>query len=182
MIGRASAALGDDSRVARREIQRALHLLAAGGAETDGERRVGQALASWQARRVLDHVHANLDGPMRVDAMARLTGLSTSAFFRAFKRSFGMSPHAYVVDLRLARARHMLLAGDEPISAVAAACGFADQAHLSRVFRRVAGCAPGVWRREQQSLAGAPLHPQIHPGDIAFIPHPADKLEDRAWT
>ena len=99
---------------------------------------------------MVDHVLAHLDLPIRVDDLAAVTRLSTSHFSRAFKLSFHMSPHAYVVALRLARARALMLESDEQMSRIAAACGFADQAHFSRAFRRKTGCAPGFWRRERR--------------------------------
>lgn len=148
LLQRARLTLDSDAHAARREIQRALELLS--GATGPTEVRPGP-LAPWQARRVMEHVHANLETAISVEDMASATRLSTSYFFRAFKRSFGVSPHAYVTALRLARARELLVESGERISAIAAACGFADQAHFSRVFRRDVGCAPGVWRREQRS-------------------------------
>ena len=62
-------------------------------------------LAPWQARRVIQHIRANIETPIRIEKMARVTKLSTSHFSRAFKRSFGASPHAYVITLRLTQAR-----------------------------------------------------------------------------
>ena len=157
LLRRASRVLDHDAPAARREIQRALDMLWSAGAETtdaqpSAPRRPRSALAPWQAQRVVDHIHAHLETPMRVEDMAGVTRLSASYFFRAFRRSFGRSPHAYVVALRLARALALLMESDEPLSRIAATCGFADQAHFSRVFRREVGSAPGVWRREQYGL------------------------------
>ena len=155
-LKRACLALDRDALTARQEIQGALELLSNAPVETEVQpghhhgRRCG--LAPWQVRRVTQHINANLEAPIRVEDMATLTRLSTSYFFRAFKRSFGKAPHAYFIALRIARARELLVKSDEKICAIAMTCGFADQAHFSRVFRREMGSAPGVWRREQRGL------------------------------
>jgi len=161
LLQRARLALDGDAPAARRQIQRALELL------LDAEfRRPAPAasahhpvhgLAPWQARRVIDHIQAHLETPIRVEDMARLIRLSTSYFSRAFRLSFSMAPHAYVIALRLARARELLLGSDEQMTQIATACGFADQAHFSRVFHREMGCAPGRWRRERRSRSALPL-------------------------
>ena len=64
---------------------------------------------------------------------------------RRFRAAHGVPPHAYLVQIRLLRARRLLAAGERP-AAVAAACGFADQSHLGRWFRRAYGLAPGAYR------------------------------------
>lgn len=155
LLQRACSAFDKDRRVARLQIQRALELLleSVGTIEmrpAPADQRT-QGLAPWQARRVTDLIQAHLEMPIRVEDMANATRLSTSYFFRAFKHSFSVSPHAYVLALRLARAKELLSESDEQISQVAMACGFADQAHFSRVFRRETGCAPGHWRRERRT-------------------------------
>jgi len=155
LLQRACLTLGRDAHGARREIQKALELLLDNAVKADIQpghvhRRI-HGLAPWQARRVIDHIHANIETPIRVEDMASLAQLSTSYFFRVFKLSFSMSPHAYILTLRLARARELLLESDAQMSQIAAACGFADQAHFSRVFHREIGCAPGVWRRERRN-------------------------------
>jgi AraC-like DNA-binding protein len=120
---------------------------------------------------VVDHVLANLELPLRVEDLASVTRLSTSHFSRAFKLSFRMSPHAYGIALRLARARALMLESDEQISRIAAACGFADQAHFSRAFRRKVGCTPGLWRRERRSrLARDPAVPVDDPAGTDALP------------
>ena len=176
LLRRACLALDDDARAARREIHRALELLLDSVIQVPLDRPI-HGLAPWQARRVVDHVLAHLDMPIRVEDLASVTRLSASHFSRAFKLSFRMSPHAYVIALRLARARALMLEGDEQMSQIAAACGFADQAHFSRAFRRKVGCAPGLWRRERRghlSIAKPAASIDNHAGAEGLWPHPMD--------
>jgi len=159
LLQRAYLALDSDTSVARLEIQRALELLLATATPAEPQAHLvhgpTRGLAPWQARKVIDHVHAHLEAPIRVEDMAGVTRLSTSHFFRAFRVSFSMPPHAYVRAVRLARARELLLGSDEPVSRIAVTCGFADQAHFSRVFRHETGSAPALWRRERRSPLAA---------------------------
>lgn len=168
LLRRACLALDGDAPAARRDIQRALDLLASARLETeiqpDDLQPRRRALAPWQVRRVSAYISANLEGPIRIEDMAGLARLSTSYFFRAFKGSFGLSPHAYVTVRRLARARELLVRSDERLSQIAVACGFADQAHFSRVFQREMGRPPSVWRREQR---GAVQDSTLGPGPLA---------------
>ena len=170
-LRRACLALDKDANVARREIRRALELLLDSVVRTPFDRPV-QGLAAWQARGVVDHVLANLETPIRVEDLAAVTRLSKSHFSRAFKLSFRVSPHAYIVALRLSHARALLSDSNEQISQIAAACGFADQAHFSRVFHRSIGCAPGLWRRERRShLINDPATPIENPPGTEALPH-----------
>ncbi len=105
-------------------------------------------LATWQARRTLAYVEANLASKMDIDDLANVVALSRSHFSRAFKRSLGFSPMEYVVVRRVERAKAMISGTREPLAEVALACGFADQAHLNRRFRDIVGVSPGRWRRE----------------------------------
>lgn len=171
LLRRACLALDMDPGIAKREIRKALELLLDSVIRTPFDRPV-QGLAPWQARRVVDHVLANLETPIRVEDLAAVTRLSASHFSRAFKLSFRMSPHAYIVGLRLSRARALLSDSNEQLSQIAAACGFADQAHFSRVFRRRVGCAPGLWRRERRShLINDPVTPIENPAGARALHH-----------
>lgn len=186
LLQRARLALGGDAHAAKRQIQRALELLldaeSRAPAPSDPVQHPVHGLAPWQARRVIDHIQARLDTPIRVEEMARVIRLSTSYFSRAFRLSFSMSPHAYVIALRLARARELLLESEEQMTQIAMACGFADQAHFSRVFHREMGCAPGRWRRERRGGPALPPAPDggrhtganVHamPGLRTSAPHP----------
>lgn len=104
-------------------------------------------LAAWQARRALAYIEANLESKMRICEMAGLVVLSKSHFSRAFKHSLGSSPMAYVTLRRAERAKSMMASTGERLTDIALACGFADQSHLTRCFRRVVGASPALWRR-----------------------------------
>jgi len=115
-------------------------------------------LATWQARRTLAYVEANLASKMDIDGLANVVALSRSHFSRAFKRSLGFSPMEYVVVRRVERAKAMISGTREPLAEVALACGFADQAHLNRRFRDIVGVSPGRWRRTNVPVAKPSPH------------------------
>src|SRR5258708_14633017 len=118
------------------------------------------ALAPWQAKRVASHIANNLDSSLHVGDLAAIAQLSNSYFSRAFKGTFGRPPHAFILDRRIERARREMLESLEPLSQIALSCGFADQAHLARIFRRETGFAPSEWRRANRCDASG--HPQGH--------------------
>ena len=78
--------------------------------------------------------------------LSSVAGLSRFELARRFRADIGMAPHTFQIDLRIGRARRMLAAGEAP-AAVAASCGFADQAHLTRTFRRSVGVTPARFAR-----------------------------------
>jgi AraC family transcriptional regulator len=105
-------------------------------------------LAAWQLRRLNDLVDANLASDLSLDALAAAVGLSKPHFVRLFRRTVGTSPHNYVVDRRVERARTLLHSSTLSLVEVASEVGFASQSHLTRVFRRVCGVTPGEARRQ----------------------------------
>jgi AraC family transcriptional regulator len=104
-------------------------------------------LAPWQKRKIDHYVRENLDHSLRADELAGQVSLSTGYFNRAFKETFGESPHGYIVRLRLKMAQGLMLSTDDSLSQIAFACGFADQSHFTKVFRRSVGESPNAWRR-----------------------------------
>ena len=93
-------------------------------------------------RRAVQHLRERWDAAVPLAELAAVAGLSRFELTRRFTAQMGLPPHAFQLDLRVLRARTLLAAG-EPPATVAAACGFADQAHLTRTFRRMVGVTPG---------------------------------------
>jgi AraC family transcriptional regulator len=106
-------------------------------------------LAPWQERRAKDLLAADLAGDLSLRYVAQECGLSTTYFSRAFKRSTGTTPHAWLQLCRIDHAKQLLADRDLPLAEVALSCGFADQSHFTRTFARLAGVTPGSWRRLQ---------------------------------
>lgn len=104
-------------------------------------------LAGWQVQRLRTYIDGHLGESIQVSDLSGIARRSTAHFCRAFKRTFGQTPHAYVTARRLHRARSLMLESDEPLSVIALLCGFTDQAHLSKLFRQHTGETPGAWRR-----------------------------------
>ncbi|MEU0499806.1 AraC family transcriptional regulator [Nocardia sp. NPDC005998] len=96
------------------------------------------------ARRVRAVLHDRYLDPISMDDLAETTECSRFAMYRAFRANYGLAPSEYQRLLRLRAARRLIAAG-EPISEAAVAAGFADQAHLTRWFRRCYGITPGVY-------------------------------------
>jgi len=113
-------------------------------------------LAPWQAKRVAAHIESNISRNLRVTDLAGLVQLSLGHFFRAFRVSFGQSPFAYVKARRIRHAQILMLNTRVPLSQVALDCGMYDQAHFTRVFRKVVGICPSVWRRQFIAAKPAP--------------------------
>ncbi len=102
-------------------------------------------------QRAREFLHAHFAEDIGLDALARAAGTDRFRLARAFKCVTGLPPHAYLVQLRLNRARQLLARGLSPVS-VAAAVGFADQSHLGRWFRRAYGLTPARYRRQCSNL------------------------------
>jgi AraC-like DNA-binding protein len=104
-------------------------------------------------RTALDLLHEQLTDPPTLDELARATGLGPYALLRAFRAETGLPPHAYLNQLRVRLARRLLDSGVPPADAAASA-GFADQAHLTRHFKRVVGVPPGAYQRARSTRPG----------------------------
>lgn len=95
--------------------------------------------------RARDLIETHYDEDLSLAEIARLSGLARHHLIRAFRRETGLTPHAYLVDVRVRRARDLLSRGVRP-GDVAAATGFCDQAHLTRAFKARYALTPGAFR------------------------------------
>lgn len=112
--------------------------------------RTAPALRTINERHALERVRACLlerfNEPVSLDELAAVAGLSRFHLLRAFKKRFGVPPHAYQIDARISRARLLLQRGASPAT-TAVYVGFADQSHFTRHFKRILGVAPGQYAR-----------------------------------
>ncbi len=103
-------------------------------------------------RLAREYMQDNPAEDVGLDTLARLGNLSPFHFLRVFERDLGITPHAYLMQARVNRAKK-LLAGSLRLADVAAECGFSDQSHLTRLFRRQFGITPGKYRNFIQNTS-----------------------------
>ena len=108
-------------------------------------------LLAWQVRKVREYIDAHIAGPIRVTDLCALIQRSEGHFSRAFKRTFGASPHAFVIKRRVELAAYYMLETDRCLSEIALGCGFTDQAHLCKHFRQATAETPASWRRARRT-------------------------------
>jgi AraC family transcriptional regulator len=105
-------------------------------------------LTVLQLRRIKEFVDVHISKGIGISELASLVGLSQFHFIRAFKHSVGLSPYQYVLSERISVAKELLSKRDLSIAEVALAVGFSDPSQLNRVFRKLIGVTPTVYRRE----------------------------------
>jgi AraC family transcriptional regulator len=104
-------------------------------------------LPQSQLERVIDYIQANLTQDLSILDLATLTGMSESHFSRSFKHSVGISPYQYLMQQRVERAKQLLEKRSIAISTIALDCGFANQTHLTKVFRQMTGMTPKAYQK-----------------------------------
>lgn len=97
--------------------------------------------------RAMDFIEENLHRHLELGEIAAELNMSVSTFSRHFSQTTGQPPYAYVTERRLERARHLLERTEAPTKEIAALCGFSDQPHLTRMFRRRFGVSPAAFRK-----------------------------------
>jgi len=138
--------LGGNLYVEAVATQLSLHLLRHYAEVTIRERVDGSQFSPSQRQRLTDYIDAHLHDTLSLPTLAALLGLGVCSFTRRFRSSFGCAPHVFVTGQRVLRARRLLADPARVPKQVAADCGFADQAHLNRVFKAKTGMTPGEFR------------------------------------
>lgn len=158
LLRRAIALMGSDIQAASRCLQDASTLLGTESRSPASEapevpRFQAGGLARWQTKLTVEFIEENLGSKIKARELADLLSFSKSHFSRAFKRTFGVPLMNYVFKRRVERAKLMLTGSRDQLIEIALSCGFADQSHLNRVFRRAVGMTPGLWRRTSTDTA-----------------------------
>ena len=150
LIDVATDAINRDSTKAQSTLERALAFID-GGAGTRGTPCPCPArggLAPWQAKRVATYIQEHIGSRLRAQELADAVRLSPGHFHRVFKATFRETLTAYIIRQRVRAAQKLMLSTSQSLSHVALHCGLYDQAHLTRLFRRIVGQSPAAWRRQ----------------------------------
>ena len=94
----------------------------------------------------LNRLHHELDEPWTLEAMAAQAGLKRTRFAHHCRKLTNLAPMAYLQHLRVEKAKRLLTANKQNITAIALDCGFASSAYFSSVFRAATGRSPRGWR------------------------------------
>ncbi|MEI9940708.1 MAG: AraC family transcriptional regulator [Pseudomonadota bacterium] len=145
---------------------------------SDAKLREGPAIrGTARMRECLNEEGLDID----LETLANRVGLSRFQALRAFKRRYGLPPHAYQLCLRISKARRLLLAGAPPAD-VAVHCGFVDQSHLNRHFKRIVGVTPMRYAQadavsKRRSSGVYPVSPQVG-HELAAVATRSDRRRD----
>ncbi|MGK7940945.1 MAG: helix-turn-helix domain-containing protein [Crocosphaera sp.] len=103
-------------------------------------------LSPYQLSQIFDYIDAHLEQHLKLEDLAQLLDLSQFHFSRLFKQSVGLSPHQYLIEQRIERAKQLLKKTNQSILDIALNCGFSSHSHLSKQFRQVTGMTPKAYR------------------------------------
>jgi len=123
-----------------------LRLLRTYAAAPSAPLRARHSLAPARLRRVLDFIETNLADDIALADLAAVAAISPFHFSRAFASEVGTSPYAYLLHRRIELAKTLLSAGPDPITTIAAQCGFHSAGQFSRMFKRATGRSPHHFR------------------------------------
>ena len=96
----------------------------------------------------MEFMHDNLHENLTLADMAAVANMSRFHFAKSFRRAIGITPHRYLVELRIAKARKLLAVGGLSIEEVAYRVGYADKSHFTAQFHKVVGTTPCRYRHE----------------------------------
>ena len=155
LLLRLVSALGEGSAASPLEQESRLqdvlgHLILRHGTErlTPAPQPAGAAREA--IRRARQYLEEHAERAVTLAELARVAGLSASHLCWAFGAAVGMPPHAYQTQVRVVRAKALLVSGYLPLAQVAAEVGFASQSHLTRHFARLVGVTPGRYVRDSR--------------------------------
>jgi AraC family transcriptional regulator len=126
----------------------AVHLLRYYSASLPTIRDYTDGLPNSKLRQAIEYINDNLERDLTLAELAAVVELSPNYFVSLFKRSTGLSPHQYVINCRIERAKALLAENQLPIIEVCHRVGFQNPSHFTTVFRRLMGTTPGAYREQ----------------------------------
>lgn len=113
----------------------------------------GTRLSQARLMRAIAYMRERMAEPLELRQVAAAVDMSVYHFARAFRNTTGIPPYRYLMDCRVDRVRELLSLEEIPLADIAARTGFADQSHMSNVFRRATGESPLAYRRRARGTA-----------------------------
>jgi AraC family transcriptional regulator len=132
--------------------QMCIHILRTYATVAFREHGARGGLSPNQMRLLTHYIEEHIDRNISLAELAELVQLSPFHFSRRFRSEFRCAPYAYVIKRRLEHAGRMLRRSNVPLKVVAASCGFSDQSHMTRLFRRAYHMTPGRYRSEMSEF------------------------------
>lgn len=126
------------------------HLLRSYGAHAASSPADPAAMSRRALNQVLEMIEENLAEDLSLERLATLVNMRRTTFCRSFKKAVGKTPHQYLIERRLARAKELLAFTEQNLSDIAHAVGFSSQSHMTAVFQQRAGLTPGQYRRRRR--------------------------------
>lgn len=105
-----------------------------------------KGLSPRNLQQVIDYIHDNLEKDLSLAEISQVVGMSIYHFSRLFKQSTGFTPHQYVMNSRIEKAKHLLTNSEQPIEQIFEQVGFQSQSHFTNVFHKLVGITPKVYR------------------------------------
>jgi AraC family transcriptional regulator len=136
---------GDNLYVEQLKTTLVLHLLKKYCAKKPQRSTYVDGLSKSQLRQLIGYIHRHIDSEIKLTTLAEMAGISQYYFCQLFKQSLGISPYQYVLQLRVERAKQLLKSQKMTICDIALACGFANQSHFTKHFRKLTGTTPKAY-------------------------------------
>lgn len=138
---------------------------------------MNSGLLAWHTRKVCAYIDSHIADRVFVADLGALVNLSVGHFSRAFRRTVGKTPHVFVMERRVELAAHYMLQTEASLTDIALRCGFADQPHLCKQFRKVMGQTPSAWRRARCVEGDADFEPAGQRQPATLAPRHEDSRE-----
>lgn len=106
---------------------------------------------SNQLKKALDYIDENYMNDIKITTLSEMSNMSDSTFLRTFKRDFSLTPKRYIISRRLKKVAELLSTSDKAFCEISILCGFSDQSHMTREFKRVTGITPSAYQRKMQA-------------------------------